>query len=222
MVERIISMFSLVFAASISMAQDVVPYTFTTEVTPKINVESEAYLGERLLSVQNGEWRECITPKETHTGTYSGSRVRYRAGEKMCKGNSADKFYHPDYVNYTFGADSMPVRWKKKGNKSSLCACYRGCGWCVKKLPESAVKEGLEYFESNDVPSQSIELIGLNKKILTFAYVETSRDEASKTYREFKLDLEDGNLTGFKGAVIEILSATAMSVTYKVKRNFSS
>ena len=214
-------LFTVTFS-SVSLSEDITPYTLTSDSIPKINVISEAFLGDSILTLRNGEWRECITPKSTYTGNYSGSRVRYLSGVKMCKGNLSDKFYHPPYTNYTFGNDSLPVRWKSKGDKSSLCACYNGCGWCVKKLPENAVKQSLDYLPSNEIPSKSIEIIGIDKKILKFAYTERTRDDTNVVYREFNLDLQEGNLAAYKGAIIEIISSTNMSIAYKVKRNFKN
>ena len=46
--------------------------------------------------------------------------------------------------------------------------------------------------------------------------------ESGGDSREFTLDLSEGNVVAYKGAIIEILEVTNMQIKYKVIRNFSS
>ena len=40
--------------------------------------------------------------------------------------------------------------------------------------------------------------------------------------REFQVDLTEGNVAAYKGAIIEVIDATNVQIKYKVIRNFSS
>ena len=38
--------------------------------------------------------------------------------------------------------------------------------------------------------------------------------------REFRIDISEGNIGAFKGAVFEVIEATNATITYKVLRHF--
>ena len=42
-------------------------YEETMYNKPGLGSETEVYLGDRMLSQEVGEWRECITPKKSYT-----------------------------------------------------------------------------------------------------------------------------------------------------------
>ena len=57
--------------------------------------------------------------------------------------------------------------------------------------------------------------------MLSFTYSEFYGGLAKETFnREFKLDLDDGSVFGYKGAIVEVIEATNMAIRYKVIRNF--
>ena len=58
---------------------------------------------------------------------------------------------------------------------------------------------------------------------LKFAYSEFTDGFSKQSYsREFQVDLTDGNVVAYKGAVIEIVEATNVLIKYKVIRNFAT
>ena len=58
--------------------------------------------------------------------------------------------------------------------------------------------------------------------MLTFTYSEFRNGYALEAYnRQFQVDLAKGNVIAFKGAVLEVLEATNVQISYKVIRNFS-
>ena len=80
-----------------------------------------------------------------------------------------------------------------------------------------------EYVISSDTLQQSIEYAGKSGDILKFIYSEFYASRARDAYtREFQVDLSDGNVGAFKGAIFEILDADNTTITYKVMRNFPS
>jgi len=80
-----------------------------------------------------------------------------------------------------------------------------------------------EYTISSDTLQQSIEYAGKSGNILKFIYSEFYASRARDAFtREFQVDLSDGNVGAFKGAIFEILNADNTTITYKVVRNFPS
>ena len=76
---------------------------------------------------------------------------------------------------------------------------------------------------SSDTLQQSIEYAGKSGNILKFIYSEFYASRARDAFtREFQVDLSDGNVGAFKGAIFEILDADNTTITYKVVRNFPS
>jgi hypothetical protein len=213
------------FGAS-ALAQDRTLYEETIYNKPDIGVENEVYLGDRMLAQQIGEWRECITPKRTFTKTTAAVTTTYRRGEPICKTNLKSKAYSPTYPNYTWSDGEMvvDVRWRGKKNSYSLCSIGSNI-WknCVKKLPKDSVVDGEAFIYSSNSFQQTIEYAGRSGDILKFNYSEFSDGFARQAFtREFQVDLSEGNIAAYKGALIEIVEATNVQIKYKVIRNFSS
>lgn len=80
-----------------------------------------------------------------------------------------------------------------------------------------------EYVISSDTLQQSIEYAGKSGNILKFIYSEFYASRARDAFtREFQVDLSDGKVGAFKGAIFEIIDADNTTITYKVVRNFPS
>ena len=80
-----------------------------------------------------------------------------------------------------------------------------------------------EYVISSDALQQSIEYAGKSGDILKFVYSEFFASRARDAFtREFQVDLSEGNVGAFKGAIFEILDANNTTITYKLVRNFPS
>ena len=209
-----------------AIAQDRTLYEETIYNKPDIGVETEVYLGDRMLAQQIGEWKECITPKKTYTYRGGGWVYTYKGNEPMCKVTLKDKYYMPTYINAVGhnNDQAAPVRWKKKGDKSSLCGCVGPfCGGCAKKLSEDDVKDGETFIYNENSFQQTIEYAGRSGDILKFNYSEFSGGFARQAFtREFQVDLSEGNVAAYKGAIIEVVDATNIQIKYKVIRNFSS
>ena len=192
--------------------------------TPQVGNTTEVYLGDRMLSQQVGEWKECITPKKTYSKKpLGGANFVYKAGEPMCKVNLDSKYYTPTYANAE--GNIHPVRWRKKGDKSSLCACpdMGLCAACIKKLSEEDVEDSETFIFRQNSFQQTLEYAGRSNDILKFNYSEFTNGFARQAFtREFQVDLSEGNIAAYKGAIIEILDATNVQIKYKVIRNFTT
>jgi len=213
--------------AALSAAQDKVLYEATTYSKPTVREVSEKYLGDRLLEQGEGEWKECITPRTTFTKKTFGWVGEFRGGEPICKRNLKDKYYWPLYDNATNGnnATRQAVKWQqRKGDKYRLCQTAGGMNaYCVKDLKETDVTEGETFIYQPNSMQQTIEYAGKSGDILKFNYAEFSDGYARQAFnREFTVDLSEGSVAAYKGAIIEIIEATNVQIKYKVIRNFAS
>jgi len=200
-----------------SISSDTELYEMVTLNAPVKGEEVEAYLGDNLIQSQTGAWKECITPKQTYYAKEAGRTMIYKEKEPLCKLSPKDKSYFPSYDNYTFyGPKPIPVTWKAKKNKSKLCAEN---GWaCAKKLPENAVETGVSFVSTE--PTKKIEYSGKKGNIMSFIFLINDPIKKQSESREIDLDLSEGNVLAYKGALIEIIEGTNMTIKYKVTRHF--
>ena len=203
-------------------ATDKVLYEEIVYNNPAIGVELEVYLGDRMLTQGRGSWRECINLKKTHQRTQMGYTAVYKANEPMCKTEPGGKGYWTTYQIFPQYPGPAEVRWTPKRNKSKLCVkVIMGSSYCVKNLPEDAAVESETFVYSDNTFQQSLEYAGRSGDILKFNYSEFSDSFAREAFsREFQVDLADGKVAAYKGAIIEIIDATNINIKYKVIRNF--
>mgnify|MGYP006081953375 FL=1 len=223
---KILWLLALGALSASSIAQDRTLYEETIYNKPDIRVESEVYLGDRMLVQQVGEWKECITPSKSYSKRSMGWEYLYKSGEPICKRELKDKYYWPTYLNSVGHNNDMTskVRWKGKKGKYTLCQVQSGfAGGCIKKLSEDAVKSGETFIYSENSFQQTIAYEGKSGEILKFNYAEFSGGFAREAFsREFQIDLNEGSIAAYKGAIIEVIEANNMQIKYKVIRNFSS
>jgi len=68
-----------------------------------------------------------------------------------------------------------------------------------------------------------IEYAGKKGSIIKFIYSEFIDNMARDAFtREFEVDLNDGNIVAYKGAVFEIIEANNATITYKVVKHFKN
>ena len=220
------------------LALSLVLYAFTTQLfgsdktlyeetvynKPDLGSETEVYLGDRMLSQQVGEWRECITPRKTFSKTARTWTVTYKAREPMCKARLNSKHYLPTYVNARGREErTHTVSWKGKKGKYKLCQNGLVNALCIENLNENDVQIGEAFIYTANSFQQTIEYAGRSDQILKFNYAEFTDGWGGGGFsREFQVDLSDGNIAAYKGAIIEIINATNVQIKYKVIRNFSS
>lgn len=193
---------------------------------PEVGVVTERYLGDRLMMGASGEWRECITPTNTLIGGSWGYVTEYRGGIPICKKRPGDKHYIPDYANRTKGetAFTMSVQLKTEKNGLKLCLVANGISAdCVKNLTEDDVLQSEKFVVDKNIMQQSLEYSGKRGNVLTFIYAEFKDGMAREAFtREFTVDLAEGNIAAYKGAIIEVINATNVQIEYKIIRHFPS
>lgn len=221
---KIISFLFLLFCSSFVFSNTL--YEETVYNKPDVGIESEVYLGDRMLIQQVGEWKSCITPLRTYTKNSMGWSYIYKAGEPLCKDDLKSKHYTPTYPNAIGHGNeqSQLVSWDGKKGKFKMCQTAMGMkAQCIKKLTEDDIKVGETFIYRANSFQQTIEYGGKSKDILKFTYSEFTGGFARQAFsRDFQVDLSEGNVAAFKGAIIEIVSADNVRIKYKVIRNFSS
>ena len=151
--------------------------------------------------------------------------VEYRANEALCK-NKEDRDYQPQYDNMRQSGATMrfPVRMTGKGDNITLKYCELGLCAAKQKFNSSEITVSDRYFTvSPNSFQQSIEYAGKTGSKLNFTYSEFKQGFARDAFtRNFEIDLDEGDVAAFKGAIIKIHSATNVSIIYEVMRNFQS
>jgi hypothetical protein len=219
--------FAGVFALAISTAlaaAEKVMYQDITDNKPDVGVSTTVYMGDRMLEQRHGQYQECIVPKfdSTKSANLGAAKVFVKKGIPICKSSASAKNYTPPYVNWNSDQTFDFALKPGKGDALEICVFFAGFKSACTKGQRKSDYDTTPYFvyDSNSF-QQTIEYAGRSGDILQFTYSEFADGFARQAFsREFQVDLAQGNLAAYKGAVIEIESATNASITYKVVRNF--
>jgi hypothetical protein len=207
-------------------AQEIPLFEEFTYNQPEIKVKQEVYLGDKMLEQAKGSYKPCIIPKVTKIVQKRMYSVEYRANEAMCKMKESSKDYFPQYDNHRQqGSTSrLPVRISGKGNNITLKYCSLGLCAAKQKFTNNELDVTDRFFSiSTNTFQQSIEYAGKSGTKLNFTYTEYKEGYARDAFtRNFEIDLSEGDVAAFKGAIIKIHSATNVSIVYEVMRNFQS
>ena len=205
-------------AVKVASAEEM--YAIVDRVEPPAGELTEISLGERIVSIETGEIRDCLVPKMEHTKSFLGAIYYIAANEPICKKTSSSRNFEPQYVNYSYGGTSsmMPVTFRQKKNGTyHLCVRSLGvAGTCAKDLEEDDVLKGPYFVHSNGVSQKAIEFRGLSGDSLKLAYVESS--DAWKTEnisREFSWELAQGRVVTYRDFRFEVLEVNNTSLSYK-------
>lgn len=193
---------------------------------PDLRVKQEVYLGDKMLQQAKGAYKPCIIPTVTKFVQKRLWSVEYRANEALCKNKESDRDYQPQYDNFRQSGATFryPIRMTGKGNNITLKYCSLGLCAAKQKFTSSELNVSDRYFSiSSNTFQQSIEYAGKTGSKLNFTYTEFQKGYARDAFtRNFEIDLDEGDVAAFKGAIIKIHSATNVSIIYEVMRNFQS
>ena len=212
----------LLVSGSTAHAAEKVMYQEITDNKPEVGVSATVYLGDRMLEQRKGAYKECITPSIPFLKTFWGSSFNIQASKPICKLSSEDDFYRPNYDAGSYLGQTDVVLKDRRNGLVSVCFKEGGMtGSCIKNVKESVFQTDPVFLYSDNTFQQVIEYAGRNGDNLKFTYSEFTDGYARQAFtREFQVDLNQGKVAAYKGAVIEIESATNSSITYKVVRNF--
>ena len=226
------SALALAMAAWNTVAHSAEPvlYQVVNDHKPEVGVSVSVFLGDRMLEQRQGQYRDCIVPKFSNKQKMNLGAASFviRAGEPACKMNASDRYYTPNYINWEGGRDvrqTYPLSVTEEVNQT-LTICIVSMGFksgCQKGKTKEEVSYGPVFLYTPHSLQQTIEYAGKSGSVLKFIYSEFMNGMARGDFtREFQVDTSEGNLVAYKGAVLEIVSATNAQVTYKVVRNFQS
>jgi hypothetical protein len=214
--KKLALLIALVSLCGTAIAADKVMYKEITDNKPDVGVSTTVYLGDRMLEQRTGQYQECIVPRFNSLTKFGGIPLRVIDGIPICKSDAKQENYTPPYLN----SWSIPfkIRIVKVGtDKIKLC----GNAMCTDDKNYNEVEIGPKFVLRQDDPQRAIEYAGRFGDIAKFNYIESTDGFVHQTItREFQVDLTQGKVAAYKGAVIEIESTTNSSITYKVLRNF--
>ncbi len=204
-------------------------YKVFTDNRPQIGEEKKVFSGDKMVIQRTGKIVPCIIPKETWTRTIKRMVVgemifEIKKDRKLCRLLNDSEQYISDYsMAAQFGENfetMTAIVWKKR-DKFRFAVMDK-----MNTVKEDAIEgKDFEYTKAfKSTPNrlqQSIEYSGRIDSALTFIYSEFDENIARVAFtREFTVDLNEGNMGGFKGAVFEVLEATNFEIAYKIIRHF--
>lgn len=186
---------------------------------PSLNIETTSFLGDRLLMQATGYYADSL-----QLGSADGVQTQINSDKYCQRQVDSDYFYSFDKqavgIKNGYGTvinHQSYVEYDKE--KNEVCASAFSC--------YSASEISIEY-TSNDFcvaensNQQVIEYNGKSGDVLNFTYREFSKGRARTPFTtNFIMDLNEGNLVGYKGAQIEVKKATNNQITYVVIKNFN-
>ena len=216
----------LTFISLSVVAEEQELYSASNENTPEIDEVFTRYLGDRMTLQRTGRYLPCYKSNVRLEDTFGLTRALQiiEKGALFCKTSTDSKYYEAQNVNVWASGYEIKAALNLKEGRKSTKVCLHGMH-CFKKVSNDTFATQFEQanFLVIDVDSlqQSIEYSGKSGHILTFTYSEYKDTMARDAYtREFKVDLDDGTVGGFKGAVFEVVSADNVQIEYKVIRHF--
>ncbi len=188
---------------------------------PALNVTSDAYLGEPLLNQGHG----------IHADTLRVSSVRGKfaviSNATFCRrAPGSREFFSFDnravmFLNFIGGARGYANDVSYKQDTGELCIddFWSGC---------FDASEAQFEFHTGSVCSrpntlqQAIEYNGKSGSTLNFTYRETTGGQiAFPVTQDFTMDLNEGDIINYKGARLQVDTATNQQITYRVLKNFT-
>jgi hypothetical protein len=119
----------------------------------------------------------------------------------------------------------QPVSLKKSKKNETYKVCLKWGGkinsTCKKSLTKDQFYVGPAFIQYEGTLQRTIEYSGKAGKIIKFTYSEfIDRNARDAFTREFSIDLSEGNIAAYKGAVFEVLETTNAEIAYRIIRHF--
>ena len=200
-------------------------FSISNENTPALNTVTTRFLGDKMTVQRTGRYLPCYKFRASLKKSFFGTTQIIEEGDLFCR-DSIDATYYVARKPTSFNSgievtNALDLRRGKKTSKVCLLGSH-----CFKKVQNDVFTTLFDHGNfliiENDSLQKSIEYSGKSGSILTFTYSEYKDSMARDAFtREFKVDLNEGKVAGFKGAIFEINSADNVQITCKVIRHFS-
>lgn len=193
-----------------------VPVTYSLTTFPEIGSQAKAGVGERLLTQAEGRANPLIVTESDQTiGDFVVLPGRYPQSLQNTEYATFEKVPMRASLDGTVAPRKLYLFEKDRGTKV-LCVSRTSCApvdYSIEYAPEyrpTALQQTLLY----------------NGKIgnrITLSYREFSQDMARPAFtNEVTYDLSESKILGYKGARLEVLSATNTELTYRVLAGFDA
>lgn len=201
-------------------------YKVMDDSIPSPNKMMRVYMGDKMMLQRRGYFADCIIPHFDAKDTVTGGWTYFiKADIPACKEKPKDKKYTTPYTNGINGnkEDMMPMSFKQnKDGKYEVCLSRWGfSAVCEKDLTNSDVTIGPAFISQPSSLQRTIEYAGKHGSQVKFIYSEFKGGLARDAFtREFEVDLNEGSVAAYKGAVFEIIDVNNAEITYQIKRHF--
>ena len=185
--------------------------------------------GAKMIKMTDAEFKEAFRKTEN----YWNASLRFTKGIPLCKSKEerfSNNFYGvsgsllkklPTKIE-TGLINSVSVSPSEDGFNIKANHSKGSSSWNLTKGEfYNSFDETSKLVEVKESMQRTIEYAGKNGDQVSFVYSEFNDGYARDAFtREFSIDLTEGNVAAFKGAVFEIIKATNSTIEYKVIRNF--
>lgn len=208
-------------------AEDLVLYQNRTELNPQTGISTTAYLGDPLIKQIDGQYADCIVPKFSETHAKLGGAIIIKADIPICKTDASKKYYYPSYDTFNGAGGVLPVDiayTPRRNGKVSLCVTTSGMNVvCTSDHAPGDIAFEKRFIQRNGTIAKRLEFLSKSGNLLKLSYQETIAETPNPTVtRELPIDLSEGLVVRYKGAVIQIEKADSTSITYTVISGFDS
>lgn len=213
-----------VFSIALSgCASGPAPVQYQDVSIPELNQVNTVFLGESMLEQAKGVHADSVTLSGAvgvnsivEAGKYcrlDPTSNEFHGGQKSIsiKNLVGATIGHSSFVTYELGDNKVCPN----GHSAAMGLCY------------TADEMDIDYKENDFCTSPNsmqyiIEYNGKAGDILNFTYREFSENMARPAFTtDFKMDLSESDLVGYKGARLQVLGADNSKITYKVIANFN-
>ena len=224
-------------------SQDEPLYEQLINNVPAEGEERTVYLGDRMLTQRHGQFKECLVPRKNLSINSRGTGYEFLRGKPVCKTKADDEYYYPNYtlstncrgienVGTCVYFQTQPILFVENESDYELhIATPKLREFGKPKFHKAFQMKGINkkdivvdqkfFLYTEDTFQQVLEYSGKSGSVLRFTYSEFIEGLARDAYtREFTVDLNEGNVGAYKGAVFEVLEATNANITYKIIRHF--
>ena len=198
---------------------------------PKIGGVFKVYMGDTIMLQRSGQFADCLVPHFTLDKKVPFWRYVIKRDKPICKLKASDRQYKPDYINVSHDQDHriaiffVSLKKSKETNNYDVCIMkekWRGFNAaCKKNLTKEQFDLKPAFIQLENSPRRAIEYSGKSGKLVKFIYSEFKDRYARDAFtHEFSIDLSEGNVATYKGAVFEVIEATNAEIVYKMIRHF--
>jgi hypothetical protein len=195
---------------------------------PEVNKEVKAGLGEVLLDQGLAVQQDIISVLEEVSWGFIGVKIPKGSYVKTGEDKKYHYFHNVSLDNKYVAAMSIPFVYAPAVTSNILVRkvdqqlCWTDVAVHITCDKNERFKLGKETIVNKDSYRQTLLYSGKVGNKLRMSFREFNMNMARQAYSvDVEYDLNDGNVIGYKGAKLEVLSASNTEIKYKVLKNFN-